>query len=233
MPYISQKDRTSLDVLIENLRARAVTLARSHRGMTKATWGYMRYIALRVLVATSLNAAEQYQGKRGIRYWLVVDQAGIASNIAFELFDRRVSSDVAERFDFRPLRPQQMPNVPSGAILLNPDIDALVREISRISSPDGYNYDGAYCGLVNYSMTELLPRILLSAKDANSVPLDIQDIIALIRFWLAIARELYVGIARQYEDEQIVKNGDVKIYHILLEHLQAAKGVKTFHKALL
>lgn len=225
MPYIPPKDKPTLDALIENIRVKTVTLANAQEKMTTAAWGYMRHIAKRVLVETALNAAKQYQGKRGTRYWLVVDHAGIASNIAFELFDRVLSRnpDSAKRFDFRPLRPEGMPEIPADAFLLNPEIDALAQEIARISGPEGYSYDGAYCGMDNYSLTELLPRILLSVKVANSVSLDWQDIEALIRFWLAIKNELYADIARQYEDEQIVKNGDVEVYRILFEHLQAAR----------
>ncbi len=223
MPYIVGKDKLRLDPLIENIRAKVVMLADGHEEMVAAAWGYMRYIARRVLVETALNAAEQYQGKRGTRYWLVVDHAGIASNIALELFDRVLSrnSGVAERFDFRPLKPEDMPQIPVDAFSLDPETDALIQEIARISGPDGYNYDGAYCGMDNYSLTELLPRILLSVKEANSVSLDWSDIETLIRFWLAIKKELYTDIARQYEDEQIEKNGDVEVYRIVLEHLRS------------
>ncbi|MBU6415082.1 hypothetical protein KGQ34_02485 [Patescibacteria group bacterium] len=222
MPYIAEKDKLRLDPLIENLRVKAVMLADFHVEKIDAIAGYMRYVARRVLVETALNAAEQYQGKRETRYWLIVDHAGIASNIAFELFDRVLSRepDIAKRFDFRHLKLENMPLIPADAFLLNAEIDALIQEIARIGGPEGYNYHGAYCGMVNYSLTELVPRMLLFMADASNISFDWFFVALLINFWLGLARELYVTVARQYEDEQIEKNGDVDVYKKLLERIQ-------------
>ncbi len=225
MPYLVPNDKAELNPLIENLRAKVVTLSNAHNNMVEISWGYKRYIARKVLVDTALNAAEQYQGKRATRYWLLVDHAGIALNIGFELYRRvlvhkpgGVSQSALTFFE-----PLDMPDIPEGAQELDAEIDALVREIAKIGGPGGYNYDGAYCGLDNYSLTELLPKILLSVLEANSVNIDWDHIVALVLFWLTMALELYTDVAHPYEDEQIKKNGDVDIYDLLLSRLPAAK----------
>lgn len=221
MPYVPQVNRPSLDVLIENLRKKIIELCDGDESQWR--WlGYVRHAALSLIEETSLNAALQYQQKRGLRYWLVVNHAGVTSNIANELFDRVLSKnpEYGSDFIFAPAPISYMPPVPEDASMLNADIDSLVKEISRISGPEGYNYDGAYNGMDNYSLSELVPRVLMAIADKNPEdPLIWADIEHLIIFWLTIQRELYVRNARAYEDEQILKNGDVKIYGELLEKL--------------
>lgn len=225
MPYLVDKDKADLNPLIENLRARVVALSYGHDNMVEISWGYKRYIARKVLVDTALNAAEQYQGRRATRYWLLVDHAGIALNIGLELYRRVLAhkpdggSDILLMF----FEPSEMPSIPEDAQALDAEIDALVREIAKIGGQEGYNYDGAYCGLDNYSLTELLPRILLSVLEANSCDIEWDHIESLVIFWLTMARELYTDVAHEYEDEQIKKNGDVKVYQLILERLKSKK----------
>jgi len=83
MPYIPDKEKPGFNVLINALQAKVLAL--SAFTDRKNIIGYMRHVALRVLEETALNAAEQYQGKRGTRYWLIVDHAGVVNNIAHEL----------------------------------------------------------------------------------------------------------------------------------------------------
>ena len=216
MPYITLKDRSGLDPLIEKLREKVLDFPEG-----TAVSISMRYIAERVLIEGSLNAAEQYQGKRATRYWLLVNHAGIALNIAFELWDRvfsKVDPASLQWFEalFVPLDP-----IPSHDVsqILGSDVDALIAKIKKLAGPFGYNYDCAYCGLVNYAMTELMPRIMMDACDSGGDDFVAEDVEDMMFFWFGLARTLYTEIARPYEDEQIAKNSDVSVYNLLLRRL--------------
>ncbi len=221
MPYIYEVDRPVLDPLIAMLHDKIVLLSSGcfHCSAEDKAYLYLRHVALRVIRETALNAAEQYQGKRGTRYWLVVDHAGIALNIASELYDK-VGRFYPYNDTIFELFPQCFMPIPAAAKLLDPEIDALIAAISKIAGPEGYNYDGAYGGLVNYSMTELVPRVIMSARGKQFCAYDIRKI---VQFWLTTGRELYSGIARPYEDEQEKKNGPVAIYNLLIEWLKSRK----------
>lgn len=229
MPYVPPKDRTRLMPLILRLKDKMLFLVERSRGDERELWGYLRHVAMRVLEETALNAAEQYQGKRGRRYWLVVDQAGITMNIAFELYDRVLSKKPggAPIWFNMPMVTGLLPAVPEDAGELNLAIDALVGEISNISGPKditgGYDYDGAYCGMDNYSMTELAPRAFMDLFCEAKLTLTWMGVEDFMRFWLMMMPEFY-ALARIYEDEQIEKSGDVEVYKMMLERLAKAEG---------
>lgn len=91
---------------------------------------------------------------------------------------------------------------------LDPLIQPLVDAIADLSRES----DGAFAGLLNYSMTELAVRVLAKRFGA-------------LRYWLIAtttgvfhnaADEFYRRIGHAYEDEQITKHGDLKSYHELL-----------------
>ncbi len=229
MPYVPPKDRQLLMPLILRLKEKMLFLVERSRGGDHKLWGYLRHVAMRVLEETALNAAEQYQGKRGRRYWLVVDQAGIAMNIAFELYDRVLSKKPggAPIWFSSPMVAGLLPAVPEDAKELNLEIDALVAEISKISGPKditgGYDYDGAYCGMDNYSMTELAPRVFMDFACEAKLTLTWMGVEDLVKFWFMMMPEFYV-LARSYEDEQIGKNGDVEVYQLMLDRLPKEQG---------
>lgn len=225
MPYVPQKDRTRLMPLILALKEKMLFLVERSRGDDRTLWGYLRYVAMRVLEETALNAAEQYQDKRGRRYWLVVDQAGIVMNIAFELYDRVFSKKPDGACIWLPIPMVaigMLPPIPEDASELNVAVDALVVEIACISGPKsktgGYDYDGAYCGMDNYSMTELAPRVFMDLFCEAGLKFTWTDVENFIRFWFMMIPEFY-ALARAYEDEQIVKSGDVEVYQLMLERL--------------
>ena len=224
MPYVPSKDRPRLAPLILALKEKTLALVERTRRNERNLWGYLRHVAMRVLEETALNAAEQYQGKRGRRYWLVVDQAGICMNIAFELYDRVLSKkpDGARTWFDIPMVAGALPSVPEDASELNPAIDALIAEISAISGPKGltggYDYDGAYCGMDNFSMTELAPRVLMELLDEMKRSFTWRDVEDIVKFWLRMVPEFYV-LARKYENEQIEKSGDVEVYKLLFGRL--------------
>lgn len=217
MPYILGSDKSVLDPLITALHDKVVLLSNNcFCSLEDKAYLYLRHVAVRVIRETALNAAEQYQGKRGTRYWLVVDHAGIALNIASELY-YKTSAYMDTKFE---LFPQHFMPIPLAAQLLNSESDALISAISKIAGPEGYNYDGAYGGLVNYSMTELTPRVIMSTRGDSFCTYDVRK---MIQFWVNVSRELYSGIARPYEDEQEKKNGKVAIYDHILERLSSKK----------
>lgn len=227
MPYIPPKDRPRLMPLILALKEKVLFLVERTRGDERKFWGYIRYVAVRVLEETALNAAEQYQGKRNLRYWLIVDQAGICMNIAFELYDRVLSRKPGGAPTTLPIPMVSclLPPVPEDAKELNPAIDVLVAEIAAISGPKsltgGYDYGGAYCGMDNFSLTELVPRALMeffTDLDFGHPFIFWEEVENLVKFWLALMPELY-ALARKYENEQIQNNGDVEVYDLMLRRL--------------
>ncbi|MDP2669369.1 MAG: hypothetical protein Q8P07_06130 [bacterium] len=226
MPYIALKDRDRLDPLINDIysKIRSLLSRWSNDAFDSASWEYLRYVALKVIQETSLNAAEQYQEKRAVRYWLAVDHAGIASNIAFELWDR-VFAKIFPTRTFRLRIDLEIDKVhvcvvPDDRNKLDGEIGALVAEISSLAGPSGYNYDGAYNGLVNYSLTELVPLVRLSVIKILDRMFTANDVRAQIQFWFDVSRELYDKIARPYEDEQVTqKAGDVAVYKLMQDRL--------------
>lgn len=98
--------------------------------------------------------------------------------------------------------------------VLDPIIDDLAEAIGAIHKT--YGYDGAFLGLVNYSVTKLVCRIMLDNFDRP-------------RYWHSpairgvmkdIGDELYRRVFVPYEDIQIEKNGDVPEYQELLRRLK-------------
>ena len=93
----------------------------------------------------------------------------------------------------------------------DPLIDQLALRI--IKEAQGYNYDGAFAGLLNYTCTRIALRV---------VRLQFGK----MRYWLIamvsgvlknIADEFYERIAVPYEKKQIIKNGDVDLYKEYVE----------------
>lgn len=85
---------------------------------------------------------------------------------------------------------------------LDKHIDALAMEIAK--KADGYGYDGAFAGLLNYSCTRLALKVN---------PVRRYWSIALITgVFKNIADEFYRRYGVPYEYEQIAKNGDVPEY---------------------
>lgn len=89
---------------------------------------------------------------------------------------------------------------------LDPIINELAARIGAIHR--SYGYDGAFLGLVNYSVTRLITKILLDNFDRP-------------RYWHSpalrgvlqdIGDELYRRVFVDYEDIQIETNGDVPEY---------------------
>lgn len=218
MPYVSLNDRACLDPLVAALHEKIMLLC-SRRdtadGIENTAWGYMHFVAAKALKESGLDAALQYRGERRMRYFLIRDQAGIALNIACELFDRMSAFGIIEKnenvlFDLRRIGNDTI--TPDDAGELDSEVGELLRRIAVNAGPQGYNYDGAYGGLVNYSMTELMPRVLKSVRDAQGDRFESFDIILLVEFWLDVAWRLYCSVARSYEDAQKEKNGDVRVY---------------------
>lgn len=228
MPYIAENDRPKLNPLIQNLGDKIARLSRNSNSPYLSVWGYLRSAALRILEETALIAASRYRNSGRIRYWLIVDQAGIVMNVVSELYDRVLLPlesipRVSYPFSVKILSRQVSP-IPSDALAMNSELNALIEMISQIGGPDGYNYDAAYNGLVNYSLTELAPYVLMKVCDEIEMPFTILVVEDMVRFWFALSRELYVHVARRYEDGQIEKNGDVKAYGLMLERIAKVVG---------
>lgn len=96
---------------------------------------------------------------------------------------------------------------PSFRDLLDPKIEALADEILQIAQENGHNTEEGLstfaAGLVNYSVTKAVLKVGGLDKPRYWK----------IALWCGtiknIGDELYRRIGHRYEDEQIVKNGDV------------------------
>ncbi len=82
---------------------------------------------------------------------------------------------------------------------IDKSVDQLAAEITRLAKK--YNYDGAFAGLLNYTVTTLALKVN-PARRYWSIAL-------LSGVFHNIADEFYRRFAVPYEDEQIVKSGDV------------------------
>ena len=96
----------------------------------------------------------------------------------------------------------------------DPIIDTLANEIVREAK--GYNYDGAFAGLINYTCTRLTLKV-------------IRLLFGKIRYWIIatvvgtfdnIADEFYRRVGLPYEDKQITKSGDVDLYKEFTEEIK-------------
>lgn len=82
---------------------------------------------------------------------------------------------------------------------LDQHINALAAEINAVAKE--YNYDGAFAGLLNYSVTRLGLAVM---------PVKRYWTIAMLSgVFHNVADEFYRRLASPYENEQIKKNGDV------------------------
>ena len=97
---------------------------------------------------------------------------------------------------------------------LNPLIDKLADELVKVHKK--YKYDGAFSGLLNYTITRLSLNIVKNAFGH-------------LRYWLVAmltgtmhnaADEFYRRIASKYEDKQMKKSGDVDIYKEFIEDIE-------------
>lgn len=82
---------------------------------------------------------------------------------------------------------------------LNPEISALAVKIKQIHTK--YGYDGAFAGILNYSVTTLALK-LIPARRYWAIAL-------LTGVFKNIADEFYRKYGVPYEEEQIKTNGDV------------------------
>jgi len=82
---------------------------------------------------------------------------------------------------------------------LDTEIDALAGKITAVSKK--YGYDGAFAGLLNYSVT----RLALKINPARRY----WTIALLTGVFKNIADEFYRKYGVPYEEEQIKNNGDV------------------------
>ena len=89
---------------------------------------------------------------------------------------------------------------------LDPLIDELAEKI--VAEAKGYEYDGAFAGLLNYTCTRLALKIIKLQFGK-------------VRYWLLaivcgtfknVADEFYRRMGVPYEDKQIAKSGDVDLY---------------------
>lgn len=100
---------------------------------------------------------------------------------------------------------------------MDPLIDTLAERI--VAEAKEYEYDGAFSGLLNYTVTRLALKVVrLRFKK--------------IRYWLLAivsgtlhnaADEFYRRLGAHYEDKQIEKSGDVDLYE---EYLKEIEGVE-------
>jgi hypothetical protein len=90
------------------------------------------------------------------------------------------------------------------------ELDALIAELAGkiVQEADKMNHEAAFAGLLNYTCTCLALKI-------------VQRRFGRLRYWLIalitgtfknIADEFYRRLGVPYEDQQIVKNGDVDLY---------------------
>jgi len=79
------------------------------------------------------------------------------------------------------------------------EINALAEKIKTVAAV--YDYDGAFAGLLNYSVTTLALRVIPARR--------YWAIALLSGVFHNIADEFYRRYGVPYEDEQIEKNGDV------------------------
>jgi len=99
-------------------------------------------------------------------------------------------------------------------LILDPLINKLSDEIVKLSKE--YNYDGAFAGLLNYSITSLAMRIV----NKQFGGLRYWQIAILTGTFHNIADEFYRMVAVPYENIQINKSGNVEEYVTCLDKLQ-------------
>lgn len=96
--------------------------------------------------------------------------------------------------------------VPKDREKLDPLIDELAQRI--VEEAKGYDYDGAFAGLLNYTCTRLALKVIRLQFGK-------------MRYWIIailtgtfknISDEFYRRLGIPYEDKQITKNGDVDLY---------------------
>lgn len=234
MPYVPPTDRESLEPFIERL----ATLAADEiifqikknkedscvfpRTSMAACFGY---IAITILRETSLNSAKQQGEERKLRYKLIAKQSAVVVNVLSELHDRVLAlSPTPYNFEvsLSGLHLSDYYHLEFGISPLDLATDDLVYAVTKTMGLDYHNDPDAFMGLCNYSLTELMPRILLKVYAKFQKPFGWNDVLFLLQFWWAFYKKFYAVTARPYENEQIKKNGDVEIYRRMLELLGAA-----------
>ena len=97
---------------------------------------------------------------------------------------------------------------------LDAQIDALAEAI--VGEAKQENYDAAFAGLLNYSVTRLALKIIKLQFGK-------------VRYWIVatmtgtfknIADEFYRRLAAPYEDKQIKTNGDVDLYEEMIDEMK-------------
>ncbi len=219
MPYIKPVDKPFLDPHIQALRAVTVAAAKEKPDHIAVALAHLRLTGIQLVREAALDATEHFQGKRGTRYWILGINDGVLMQVGRELKRRKKlpAPSTSQVHEFEHLC-RTLPAVPAPGIAgIDPLIRALVAEIRNIA--ERHNYDGAFAGLCNYTLTALGPRVLMDLfpRETHIAPgakrrLKQALLQKLVYFWWDTAQVFYDTYAAPYEDQQIVANGDVVVY---------------------
>lgn len=244
MPYVRKEDRELLEPFIERLATVAADIIADELNKQKRKSKvferlcmivYFNSLAKAILRETALESAVQCGEERRLRYKLIAKQSAIIINIMSEL-QRRVMSSSPLPYnlevalgsigspDLQEYGGDDSEELCVGLAIV---VDGMVFAINEVA--DRHKDRDAFMGLDNYTLTELMPRIILKIYAKFQKPFDWNDILFLLQFWWAFYKDFYSSIAGPYEDEQIAKNGDVEIYGRMLGLLEVGKDGKDGH----
>ena len=98
------------------------------------------------------------------------------------------------------------------------ELDPLIDELARGLVQEARRYEdaAAFAGLLNYTCT----RLALKVARQRCGPLRYWLIAILTGTFKNLADEFYRRLGQPYEDQQIVKNGDVDVYAEYLEEME-------------
>jgi hypothetical protein len=97
---------------------------------------------------------------------------------------------------------------------LDPLIDELAGRI--VSAAEGYGYDGAFAGFLNYACT----RLALEVARRQFGPLRYWLIAMITGTFKNMADEFYRRVAAPYEDKQMAKSGDLDVFADYLKEIE-------------
>lgn len=234
MPYIKERDKKTLEPYIAELEKAAVCKIVADVGRNKQNTHVFphqcvavcfEHIALELLEGLAFKSAAQAGDYRMWRYKLLAKTRAIIGDVLFELKDRILSKSpipynfeisLAQGLRLTPSDHREFWPPPPG---LSFAIQQLQVAIGKITGKDGHNDPDSFLGLGNYSLTTLMPRILMGVYKEFHKPFGWNAAFFLAQFWWSLYNEFYIRRTRPYEDEQIEKNGDVEIYGRMLELL--------------
>lgn len=223
MPYIAPANRPSLDHFIHKLRYKILdrTWCFSSFRNYEAAFQYLKYMALFVGKDVAFDAIRRVHKNRAMRYRAVNDIVGLFNCVSYEIKRRKLKGDPAI---VEILRSENYYNQSLGALLsdagkiFDEELFGLVGEIFNLAEkPDlqrgslpNSDYDFSYMGLCNYTLTSLsvglVQDVFCEAKDLRPW------FVFLAYFWERLAKEFYDKEAASYEDMQIKRNGDCKVF---------------------